>query len=490
VRLPLVPSCTTDVSQTKVAPCMDTETRIARGAFAAPVLVDLDNDGKLEIVQAAFDGNVYAFHGDGTAVSGWPVAVHYTGSLSSPPPTNRILTTPAVADFNGDGIPDLLVGSNERLGNGGQSGAVYIIDGRGNNAPSLVLPHWPVTMTSLNLFPLVAEGVPNSGVIGTFDGTLAAVMHGNASLPLIMPADPGAQNMLNVTPPNAIPQRPDPDNPGQTLIGVDPSSIFGPLSKAATPNTMLPLFAQPSLGDIDQDGTPDVVASGGSLNLAIALQSKSAQGPAGANLLAMWSGKTGHMLPASPMVLEDFTFFNSQAIADLDGDDYPEVITGSGGYFVHAFNGCGVEPAGWPKFTGQWVISTAAVGDVDGDHKLEVAVASRDGWLYLWHTEGLDTGIIEWESFHHDNANTGNLNTALQQGTAGKKAATPLTVESCTPPSSSSSSGGGSSGGTTVSGGGCKCRAGADDPAPFTGGAAALVGLGLLVTRRRRSRAA
>ena len=28
--------------------------------------------------------------------------------------------------------------------------------------------------------------------------------------------------------------------------------------------TMLPLFAQPSLGDIDQDGTPDVIASGGS----------------------------------------------------------------------------------------------------------------------------------------------------------------------------------------------------------------------------------
>ena len=28
-------------------------------------------------------------------------------------------------------------------------------------------------------------------------------------------------------------------------------------------------------------------------------------------------GKTGKMLPASPMVLEDFTFFNSQVIADL-----------------------------------------------------------------------------------------------------------------------------------------------------------------------------
>ena len=145
---------------------------------------------------------------------------------------------------------------------------------------------------------------------------------------------------------------------------------------------MFPLFAQPSLGDIDQDGVPDIVASGGSLDARDRLQSRAAARRPGEHLLAMWSGKTGAMLPGSPIVLEDFTFFNSQAIADLDGDDYPEVITGSGGYFLHAFDGCGREPEGWPKFTGQWIIPTAAVGDLDGDDKLEVVVGTRDGWLY------------------------------------------------------------------------------------------------------------
>jgi MYXO-CTERM domain-containing protein len=487
-RLPQVPSCTHDASQPKVDPCMDEQTRIARGSYAAPVLADLDKDGKLDIIEAAFDGNIYAFHADGTPVDGWPVTIHYTGKLSAEPQRNRILTTPAVADFNGDGIPDLLVGSNERLGGGGQAGAVYIVDGRGTKAPSLYLPNWPITMTSFELFPLVAEGVPNSGVIATFDGKPHAVMHGNASLPMILPADPGLQPQLSVIPPNAIPQRDDPFNMGQILKGVDPASIFGSYSKASQPNTMLPLFAQPSLGDVDQDGVPDIVTSGGSLNLAINLQaSGGGTGVKGDSLLAIWSGKTGAMLPASPMVIEDFTFFNSQAIVDLNGDDYPEVITGSGGYFVHAFDGCGREPAGWPKFTGHWIISTPAVGDLDGDHKLEVALGTRDGWLYAWHTEGKDDGVVEWESFHHDNLNSGSLDTPLAQGTKGRKAAKPLTGDTCMESSSSSSSSSSSGSPTKIdAGGGCVCNApGTGERAPL-GGAAALLGLGLLAARRRR----
>ncbi len=487
VRLPDVPSCPTDGSE-PAGPCMDTENIIDTGAFAAPVLEDMDKDGDLDIIQAAFDGKIYVFDRDGAMLPGWPVTLHYTGKLSDEPKRGRVLTTPAVADFNGDGYPELLVGSNERLGKGEQSGAAYLVDGRGTAAGGEPwLPNWPVTMTSFYLFPLVAEGVSNSGVIARFGGELASVIHGNASSPLVLPADPGKQPKLNETPPNGLPVYTDPDT-GAVRHGVAPSSTFGELTSAYRPNTMFPLFGHPSLGDVDQDGEPDVITSGSSLNLAIQLQGGAALGNApGEHLLSVWSGKTGNMMPAAPFVLEDYSFFNSHAVVDLNGDDYPEVVAGSGGYYLHAWDACGREPEGWPKFTGQWLIPTPAVGDLDGDGKLEVVTGSRNGWLYAWHTEGKSDGIVEWESYHHDNRNTGNLETALTQGTPGKKAKEPLTVELCkvllqpdvgTEP--------------LDAGGGCDCAVGAGNASSRSNASAmrlALLGglgLGLAFRRRRR----
>ncbi len=429
IKLPDVPSCPRDGSE-PAGPCMDDDNIIDQGTFSAPVLEDMDKDGDLDIIVGAMDGKIYVFDSAGALLPNWPVALHYDGDLvPEEPDRGRIMTTPAVADFNGDGFPDILVGSNEALGNGGNSGAVYLVDGRGTDAPAPWFPNWPVTMSSLLIFPLVAEGVTNAGVIGRFDGTLAAVQHGNASAPLIMPLDPGPQSSLNATPPNVIPEWEDPDT-GELRRGVQPTGRFGPLTKALGPDIMFPLFANPSLGDIDQDGTPDVIASGSSLTLAQSLVGSSSD--SGQQLVAVWSGKTGAMLPAAPFVVEDYSFFNSHAVADLNGDDYPEILVGSGGYFLHAFDGCGREPEGWPKFTGQWMTGTPAVGDMDGDGNLEVAIGTRSGWLYIWHTQGKSDGVIQWESFHHDNRNTGNYDTPLSQGDPDRKPATALTADMCT----------------------------------------------------------
>jgi MYXO-CTERM domain-containing protein len=119
-----------------------------------------------------------------------------------------------------------------------------------------------------------------------------------------------------------------------------------------------------------------------------------------------------------PVRADDHQFFMNPAIADIDGDGLVEVIAGSGGYFLRAWNIHGVQPAGWPKQTGQWIIASPAVGDLDGDGKLEVAVSTREGFLYAWHTTGTKTGRVDWSSFHHDDMNTGNFSTKLAFGSS------------------------------------------------------------------------
>jgi hypothetical protein len=77
---------------------------------------------------------------------------------------------------------------------------------------------------------------------------------------------------------------------------------------------------------------------------------------------------------------------------------------------VQALNSLGSEPAGWPKYTGQWVVTTPAVGDVDDDGRFEVVVATRLGGVYLWDQPGnACSGDRGWRKFHHDEWNSGVL---------------------------------------------------------------------------------
>jgi len=433
-RLPLVPSCPQDPNL-PVPPgeCMDLLHDVTRGSFASPVLVDLDNDGKLEIVLAAFDGNLYVYNSDGTQHSGFPVKIHSPLAYK----TDHIITTPAVGDLNKDGIPDLLIGSNETIKDQGSIGFFYAVDGRGMNAPggNPYLTNWPLQIPSEYTLPIVGQGTNSSPAIFDIDGdgNPDAFMQGNAQGPLVVPGNPGPQSGASA-PSTQLPLR-----PGSSSPGFDSGGLYGALSNATRGDIMLPLFSHPSVGDLDQDGTPDVVMSGSGLSLAGNMESTLPR--PFQHLLAMWNGKSGQMMPGSPFVVEDYSFLTNQAIADISGDNYPEVIMGTGGYFVHAVDACGREAANWPKFTGGWMTATPAVGDINGTHSLDVVEATRDGYLYAWSTKGTDTGVVQWESFHHDNANTGNYGTKLDQGVL-ELAATPLDCSAIMPDGGASSDAG------------------------------------------------
>jgi hypothetical protein len=51
---------------------------------------------------------------------------------------------------------------------------------------------------------------------------------------------------------------------------------------------------------------------------------------------------------------------------------------------LHAFKTDGGEAPGFPKFTGGWIFSTPAVGDLDGDGQRELVTVTREGFLFAW----------------------------------------------------------------------------------------------------------
>src|SRR5207249_11543794 len=123
--------------------------------------------------------------------------------------------------------------------------------------------------------------------------------------------------------------------------------------------------------------------------------------------------------------MEELQFLTGPSIADVGGTPLPEIVEGSAGYFVHAYDASGVEPTGWPKFTGGWHVANAAIGDVDGDGLNEVVALTREGNLFIWDTTA-PAGPQQWPKKRHDLRNTGNLSEP--QGLTGNPTTTTTTT--------------------------------------------------------------
>ena len=101
-------------------------------------LADMDGDGHLDMVISGFSNDINVLHGnaDGT------FATVSSGGAAVPGAFSRLL---GVADFNGDGIPDLVVSSGDGVG---------ILLGQGNLAfaPMISSPAAPIAAFALTVF--------------------------------------------------------------------------------------------------------------------------------------------------------------------------------------------------------------------------------------------------------------------------------------------------------------------------------------------------
>jgi len=402
----------------------DPANTVDRFIIGSPVLAALGGDRGLDIIVGAADRHVYVWNGQGVARPGFPVLVVDASRMVSIDPNthkvtpkpgafrgSKIIDSPAVGDIDHDGAPDIVVGTNEEYDEppnfsltsttaaalapllSPANSRVYAIHEDGNNhAGGPFLPGWPakIGILSKELLPVVGEGINASPALADVDGngTLEIGVFSYAGPAYLLASDgtsfygsdPSGNYLVMAT--EGYPASNSPDTPSFAALG---EGAFGAL---AAPGALA--FAAPAAG------------LGRSLAVVLPEEQLTADDHTSA-----WVALTGKYLPAYPHHIEELQFLTGPSIAHVGATPLPQVVEGSAGYYLHAFDANGVEPSGWPKFTGGWHIANPAIGDVDGDGRNEVVVLTREGNLFVWDTAAA-AGREEWPKKRHDLRNTGN----------------------------------------------------------------------------------
>ncbi len=358
---------------------------LLHGLASTPAVADVNQDGIREIIAASWDDSTVAvFRPNGTVLPGWP-------KKGAAP----FWSSPAIGDVDGDGAPDVLVGSNAAVLYGWRANGAELRDGDSNPATNGV---YFVPIGTVISSPAIAD-VNGDGMREVIFGTSSArvyVLKNGTPLPGwpfvatgLMSSSPAVGDVVSGSPGLEI-----------AMACANDSVYVLTASGQRAPGWPKPLELTPGNGRVPSpvlaplrkhlgDSALDVVVCG-------------------------WDGKlraydpTGAILPGWSAVALGAPTEATPSVVDLDGDGTLEVLVGAEDRRLYAFHFDGTPVSGFPIETGGEVRSSPAIWDVDRNGGCDVFVAGWDGMIHGWRYPGSFTSAgMAWPMFHHDNWHTG-----------------------------------------------------------------------------------
>ena len=280
--------------------------------YSTPCLADVNNDGKLDIIQITSDTGspnsftIHILNENGNSLSGWP-RTFTSGAVAG---------SPVAGDLNGDGLIEIVVASSG-------TGTLYVLDSEGNPFNN----NWPYVL----IYSLKA-----SAALGDLDedGDLEIIVKRNNHMIYAFQHD--SADLLPGWPQDA----------GRHHVFVGPN-----------------LYSSPIIGDMDGDEAPEIIVCG--------TDSDASPYPgiyawhANGSLVDGWPLKVG---------CDDYTYAYVNATpcgADLDGDGDIEVIVAGRDGIMYSWDNPGIYnpfKSEWPTFqhdthhTGKYSFRTNGAG--------------------------------------------------------------------------------------------------------------------------------